>query len=265
METPAQVRAFLYEAIAGPQRVIDGLRADAPEYADYMEENFSHPIKYYIDPDQEGYSYANWASREIHVGFTSSIIHETMHILTRVYANSSRYYMDQWKIEGLAEYLTLKYAPSAGEKESIFRSMTVYDLTPSKWDSEQDALLKQTTLMANEFYQEQAGSLPECAEEVDAFLYSLSMAKALQAVGNDEWNSVGDMFNSLNSKNISQRFVNGLTYEESLSFTDYIIRTYSLQKFLDFCKDEDAYFEDFYDLPYEKAMEGWYRDMFGTD
>ena len=262
MDDSEDVRAFLYEAIVGPQQVIDGLRADAPEYAAYMQENFARPLKYYIEPDSPDYSYANWAAQEIHVGFTSSIIHETMHILTRVYATHERYYMEMWKVEGLAEYLTLKYGSSMNRKEGIFWEMTEYDTMPSEQDDERTAFLKEVVRNGYEFYREEAGGLPECAEEVDELLYSLSMAKALQLSQYDEWNSVGDAFSELNSRSVSQRFANGLTYNESLSFSDYLIRTYSLEKFLDFCMDE-THFEDFYGISYEEAMEGWYIDLFG--
>ena len=138
MDTAAGVRAFLYDAITGPQKVIDGLRADAPEYADYMQANFARPLKYYMEPDSDRYSYANWAAQEIHIGHTGTIIHETMHILTRVYATYDRYYMDQWKVEGLAEYLSLRYGSCMTAKESIFWEMTELDLTPSEYDTEQE-------------------------------------------------------------------------------------------------------------------------------
>lgn len=261
MDEPSEVRAFLYEALVGPQQVIDNLRADAPEYADYMQENFDRPLKYIIEPDSPYYSYANWAAQEFHIGFTSSIVHESMHILTRVYATHERYYMDQWKVEGIAEYLTLKYGDSISLKKSIFHEMTEVDLEPSESDDERTSRLKEAILRGYEFYRAEAGKMPETAEEVDALLYSLSIARSFQ-LSDTDWNSVGDAFNELNGLNVSQRFANGLTYQESLSFSDYLIRTYSLEKFLDFCMTE-TYFEDFYGITYEEAMEGWRFDLLG--
>ena len=140
--------------------------------------------------------------------------------------------------------------------------MTEFDLSPSAEDTERDALLKETVRQGIEYYREQTGALPERAEDVDAFLYNLSMAKAFAQEETGDWNSTGDAFNELNSKNITQRFINGLTYDEVFSFSEYIIRTYSLEKFLDYCMDPDTSFEAFYDITYEEAMDGWYRDMF---
>lgn len=263
METPQEARAFMYEAMHGPQALIEGLRADAPEYADYMAENFMLPIKYYMEPKEDDQSsYANWASREIHLGNTGSVIHETMHVLTRVYAGAAGYDMDQWKVEGIADYLTLRYQPSTGQKEAYFWELTEYGLEPEKGDTERDTAVKQAVRRGREFYLTN-NSLPQNAEEIDAYEYVLAMAKAYQ-LSDWDWKSVGDAYNDLNGKNISQRFVNGLTYNEVFSFTDYLIRTYSLDKFLDFCMG-DEFFEEAYNLTYEEAMEGWRQDLLGVE
>jgi len=262
METPQEVRAFMHEAMYGPKALIEGLRLDAPEYADYMEKNFTLPIKYYIESSEDQYSYANWSLREIHLGLTGTVIHETMHVLTRVYAKAVGYYMDQWKVEGIAEYLTLKYWPSTGQKEALFRELTEFDCEPNADDTERDTAVKQAVRIIRELYQEKNG-IPASVEEMNAYEYVLASAKADQLTDWD-WKSVGDAFNSLNSKNVSQRFVNGLTYNEVFSFTDYLIRTYSLDKFLAFCMG-DAFFEEAYGLTYEEALEGWQTDLLGEE
>ena len=258
MDTPEQVYLLTYEAVCGPQQLIDGLRADAPEYAQAMKDNLdAGQIKIYMQAGEA--SYANWASREVHLAYPGSILHELVHVLARVYTAPDRYYMDRWKTEGLAEYLTLRYRPSALLVNLRYRQIAQMDLQPAPDDSPEIAEAKQHLRLANEMYLEQA-EFPQGDCDVDVFLYERMLARALQSmeIQHNQVSSLSDTFNSVNSgSGATQRFINGLSYAEAFDFTAFLIENYSLDSFLDFCSRENVFFEDYYGLSYEEAIELW--------
>ena len=263
METPEEVRAMMYDALIGVEELIENLRVDEPEYAEYLSKNFELPIKYYMEPDGDYSSYANWSLREIHLGYPSSIIHETMHILTRITATSDRYYMDIWKAEGLAEYLTYKYRPSEMEREGYFRRLTKDILTEFFWDSAETKETKAMFRAANEAYLERAPR-PESAEEMDVWLYTQMLARAMQLAPMEETDmSVSGVYGSVAGPTKIKKNMNALSYTEACSFSDWLIRTHSFEKFVDFCEKSTA-FEKVYGLSYEDAMEGWRKELLGA-
>lgn len=259
VETPEQVRSLIHEAMSAPQELIDNLRVDEPEYADKLEENLKLSIKYYLEKDT-GYSYAHWSLREVHLGSSTSVVHETMHILTRITNYSDRYYMDRWKAEGIAEYLTLKYRPSVGTLEEYFWCMDSKNLRISLFDTteqrESKALLKTT----RQLYLERAEQ-PQIPQDIDAMLYNEMMARAIQMNSmENSVSSVSDAFNGFNGTSATQRFINGMSYMEACSFSDYLIRNYSFKTFIDFCENNTA-FEKVYNLSYEEAIAGWQAEL----
>ncbi len=106
METPDGVCRLLYDAWKGPQVILEAVRAEAPEYADILEKNYSGSFTCTLNPNGTGSTtFSGNRQGSILLGRSWSIVHEIMHLLIPI----DHHIPEQWKYEASAEYLTWRY------------------------------------------------------------------------------------------------------------------------------------------------------------
>ena len=253
METPAEVCRLLYEAREGPQVILEAVRAEAPEYADILEKNYSKPFICNLNPNRYGsVASSGWRRQKtIELGWASAIVHEIMHLCIP----SDRCFAEQWKYEASAEYLTYKYYPPRWYRLDYYNIFSP-DIVNTK-------ITPQIYLAYADF--------PRTADEVDVMLSVKAMLAAdrivlSEAEYNEKWRSaaVTSVYQNAGSGELPAEGGNMLSYEELATFADYLIENYSLSTFLEYCLANTS-FEKIYGIDYETAEAAWLEDLMGMD
>lgn len=252
METPAGVCRLLYEAWEGPRVILEAVRAEAPEYADILEKNYSKPFTCNLNPNRYGSVASSRLRRQktIELGWASSIVHEIMHF----FVPSDRCFAEEWKYEASAEYLTYKYYPPRWYRLDYYNIFA-----PDKVNTK---ITPQIYLAYADF--------PRTADEVDVMLFIKAMLAADHIVLSDaeydeKWQSLAESYQKIGLAELPAEGGNMLSYEELATFADYLIENYSLSTFLEYCLDSDTTFENVYGIDYETAEAAWLEDLMGMD
>ena len=247
METPAGVCRLLYEAWEGPQVILEAVRAEAPEYADILEKNYSEPFICTLAPNRNGSKAFSWGN-SITLGFSGSIVHEIVHLL--VPSKRFHYMEENWKYEAAAEYFELKYYPGYLQRSNYYKLF----LPP--------CLGVQKAPQIYLFY----ADFPQTADELDIMLFTKADVAADYAVWSTPENhpnrrSIAKVYQNQGSGELPLEGGNELAYNEAATFADYLIENYSLSTFLEYCLDPDTTFEDVYGIDYETAEAAWMEDL----
>ncbi len=249
MTTPAQVRMALCELEKGVEAILTGVQQDAPDWYPVLEKNYEAPITYEFG-DNKGYSHTYWANRRIEVGAAVSLIHETTHMMTPCKIDRISRYMDQWKVEAIAEHLTLTYYPGLAEKELVWSWLQDDEILALE-DLEERAYWEKS----REVYLRYA-PMPEAPEDVNAKLYMRADVVAIQEL-EMKLRTISGVYAGSGSASLDAVNGNELSYTEAEWLASYLINRHGLSTFLHYCLDEGVSFEEAFGLPYEAAKADW--------
>lgn len=249
MSTPVQVRMALCELEIGVDAILAGVQRDAPEWYPVLVKNYAAPITYEFG-DNGGYSTTYWANRRIEVGAAVSLIHETAHMMTPCKIERISRYMDQWKVEAIAEHLVLTYYPGLAEKELVWRYLQDEEILalddPEErvyWEKSREVYLRYARM-------------PEVSEDVDVKLYLRADVVAIQEL-ELELRTISDVYAGSGSASLDDMNGNELSYTEAEWLASYLINRFGLSTFLRYCLDEGVSFEDAFGMPYQEAKAEW--------
>lgn len=249
MTTAAQVRMALADLELGVDAILAGVKRDAPDWYDRLAKNLEAPITYECK-ENRGYSLTYHAERRIDVGAAASLIHETAHMLTPCVMERISRYMDSWKVEAIAEYLTHAYYNGQVEQETIFTYMQ-----DSYIAAHEDPEMRAFYTQAKEIYQEYA-PLPEGFQAVKLSLWWRAAVLAKTEQGK-QLNSVSGVYAGAGSASLDAVNGNELSYTEAEWLASYLINRHGLSAFLHYCMDEGVSFEEAFGMPYEEAKADW--------
>ena len=249
MTTPAQVRMALCELEKGVDAILTGVQQDAPDWYPVLAKHYEAPIIYEFG-DNQGYSHTYWANRRIEVGAAVSLIHETAHMMTPCKIDRISRYMDQWKVEAIAEHLTLTYYPGLAEKELVWSWLQDEEILALE-DPEERACWEKS----REVYLRYA-PMPKVPEDVNAKLYMRADVVAIQEL-EMQMRTISGVYAGSGSASLDAVNGNELSYTEAEWLASYLINRHGLSAFLHYCMDEDVSFEDAFGLPYGAAKADW--------
>lgn len=249
MITPAQVRRALCELELGVDAILAGVEQDAPDWYPVLAKNYEAPITYEFG-DNQGYSQTYWANRRVEVGAAMSLIHETAHMMTPCKIDRISRYMDQWKVEAIAEYLTLTYYPGLGEQELVWSYLQEEEILALEDPGEQAYWEK-----SREVYLRYA-PMPEAPKDVNVKLYLRGDVMAVQEL-ELELRTISGVYAGSGSASLDEVNGNELSYTEAEWLASYLINRYGLSTFLHYCLDDGVSFEAAYGMPYAQAKAEW--------
>lgn len=259
MHTPAQVRRMLCEREIAVNAILAGVERDAPEFAPLLRQNYAAPITYEFNEDGGNVTYT--ANRRITLNNAGSIIHEPAHMLTPCIAPRISRYMDSWKVEALAEYLTLTYYPWIGEREEALRSLREgYVWIESAEDPQERAFWQAVGVV----YLQHA-VMPRVPQDVNVKLWYRAILQVRREL---EWpvSTVSDVYGNAGSASLEETNGNELTYTEAEWLACHLVRKYGLAAFMHYCMDEEGVsFEEAFGVPYATAKEEWLAERTLSD
>lgn len=250
MDAPAEVRLALCDLELAVDAIFAGVQRDAPDWYSVLAKNCEAPITYEF-AENNGYSITYFANRRVEVGSAATLIHETTHMMTPCHVGRISRYMDQWKVEAVAEYLTHAYFNGKMEQAELFTQMqTDYN---SQAEDQEDA--KKFYALLRNVYTRYA-PLPETLCDVNSTLFWRSAVVAKAEMGM-QLNSVVNVYAGAGSASLDAVNGNELSYTESEWLASYLINRHGLSAFLHYCLDEGVSFEDAFGMPYEAAKADW--------
>lgn len=258
LESPADLRSFLYEANIGVQAMLDGIAMEAPEYLQTVLHNYRKQVSVYFDPTAV-YNFASWTEMKIMLLNSYAYLHEMAHILTYSSSQEAKSYArERWQYEAIAEYLSVSFYQMPCMKryvyslwESIGDRINDSDPLTDVWDAFEARIIEK--------HQQIYGDFPQNWEDLDVALYWKAKAymQTQEILANPgvklEWiYSLGDLTNR------NGRMCDGdeLTYKQAYSLADYLIETHGLSVFFAYCI-EDTSFEEAFGLTYEEVKALW--------
>lgn len=259
MHTPAQVRRALCERELAVEAVIAGVERDAPEFAPVLRQNYAAPITYEFNEAGGNTTYT--ANRRITLNNAGSILHETMHMLTPCTVPRISRYMDSWKVEGLAEYLTLTYYPWVGEREEGLRSLQEgYVWIESAEDPQELAFWR----AVGDVYLQHA-PMPQTLQDVNIKLWYRATLEVRYQLGFPV-STVSGVYGNAGSASLEEMYGNELTYTEAEWLTCYLVDRYGLPAFMHYCMDEEGVtFEEAFGMTYAEAKALWLSERHPLD
>ena len=244
MDTPAGVRLALCDLEAAVDAILEGVKRDAPDWYPVLAKNYEGPITYEFGESQ-GYSITYFANRRVTIGSAASLIHETTHMMTPCQVGRISRYMDQWKVEAVAEHLTNTYYNGKLEQETIFTYLQDAYINTHE-SPEAQAFYWET----KQIYLENA-SMPQTAADVRLKLWWRAAARA------GGLKSVVNVYADVGSASLDAVNGNELSYTEAEWLASYLINRHGLSAFLHYCMDEGVSFEDAFGMPYADAKGDW--------
>ena len=249
METPEEVCWLLYDAWKGPQVILEAIRAEAPEYADILEKNYSKPFTCTLAPNRQASIAFNWnRNRKIILGGSWSMVHEILHL---IFPTETSLKTEWWKYEACADGLMYKYYPSRWYKLDFYSAFSPAYLNTKK---------------TPHIYLAHA-DFPRTADEVDVMLFLKAMLVADHTFLSEEeydkkWQSLAEFYQQdIELADLPNEGGNMLSYQELATFADYLIENYSLSTFLEYCLADTSLFEEVYGIDYETAEAAWLEDL----
>lgn len=257
MNTPAQVRKALCDLELAVDDILAGIQQDAPDYYPILLKNYEVPITYEFG--DSNYSITYHDNRRITIGSAVSMIHETAHMIAPCYVDRISRYMDTWKVEALAEYLSLTYYPSIIERETAYLNLrngipqpTEDELEIALWHAARDIYL-------------QHAPMPATPQDVNVKLWYRAQTEASRQM-DVAVRTVSSTYEGAGSASLELMNGNELSYTEAEWFACHLIHHYGLDAFLDYCMDKEGIsFEEAFGLTYSEAKEQWLAQRTMTD
>ena len=249
MSTPAQVRTALCDLELAVDAILAGVQQDAPDWYPVLAKNYEGPITYEFG-ENNGYSITYFDNRRVMVGSAATLIHETTHMMAPCQVGRISRYMDQWKVEAVAEHLTHAYYNGRLEQAELFAQMQ-----PGYSVWAEDPAEKEFYEQLRDVYM-RCAPLPETLCDVDSTLFwrSAVVAKAEMGI---QLNSVVNVYAGAGSASLDAVNGNELSYTEAEWLASWLINRHGLSTFLHYCMDEGVTFEDAFGMPYQTAKEEW--------
>ncbi len=239
MTTAAQVRMALADLELAVDAILEGVKRDAPDWYPVLAKSYEAPITYEFK-ENNGYSTTYFANRRVDVGSAVSLIHETAHMMTPCQTGRISRYMDQWKVEAIAEYLTRAYYEGVMEKQALMA------FVQEAAEAESQSYQVFYAQLLNGVYMNFFDSL-----ELKRF-WRLSVL-----TDGEELNPVSGVYAGAGSASLDAVNGNELSYTEAEWLASYLINRHGLSTFLHYCMDEGVSFENAFGVPYEEAKEDW--------
>ncbi len=247
MTTADRVRMALCELEFAVDAILEGIRQDASDWYDRLVGHYATPISYEFGAS-EGYSVTYFANRRVEIGGAASLVHETTHMMTPCQIERISRYMDQWKVEAIAEHLTNTYYNGRMEQETIFTYLQDEYINGHE-SQEAQAFYRQT----KEIYLEHA-PIPASPADVRLSLWW----RAAAVTGG--LRNVVNVYAGVGSASLDAVNGNELSYAESEWLASYLINRHGLSTFLHYCMDKGVSFEDAFGMPYEEAKADWLQN-----
>lgn len=249
MDSPELVRMALCDLELAVDAILEGVGRDAPDWYPVLAKNVEGPITYEFG-ESDGYSITYFANRRVTVGGAQSLIHETTHMMTPCKIERISRYMDQWKVEGIAEFLTHAYYYGRPEQAAVWPLLQV-DFS-STLDGPK----------AQKFYEHMRdvylcrAPMPETPGDMDLTLFWRAAVVAKSEMGM-QLNSVSGVYAGAGSASLDAVNGNELSYTEAEWLASYLINRHGLSTFLHYCMDEGVSFEEAFGMSYEDAKADW--------
>ena len=260
LDSPSQVRAFLYEANVAVESVLNGIANESPEYLQTVLDNYN-PVRVYYDP-----AVSSRISDGIRLGKSRHYFHMMMRILIQKPSNERPVYdLESWKYTAITQYLSITfYQPTSMKKNyySVIQEYLNLYSDPDNIATIEAKSLEEHYLHISQEYLQSYCALPESWMDFDIGSYWKVVARVQmeERLVNDgvelEWaQSIG----SLSYWKIRKTGGNELTYSQAYSLADYLFELQGLSPFLKYCL-EDTEFEEAFGLSYEEAKEAWLNE-----
>ena len=264
LDSPSQLRAFLYESKVGLQKILDGIALEAPYYLQAILDNYS-PIHIYYDPAFHSRVSQRWI--EIELGNSQDYVHEMTHILIHQPSNNrATFDREAWKYEAISQYFSVAFYQPPRTIKRFYegtQKMINYYCDPDNIKDLSELSLDGFRYRITQEYLKHYGALVENWLDYDIGTYWKIVAQEQTKVRHAnpgiefEWaQSIG----SASNWHIRKRGGNELTYLQAYSFGDYLISQQGLSPFLKYCL-EDTEFDEAFGLSYEEAKEAWLYAM----
>ncbi|HRX09857.1 MAG TPA: hypothetical protein P5559_11955 [Candidatus Limiplasma sp.] len=266
LDSPAQLRAFLYESKVGLQNILDGVALQAPEYLQAILDQYQKPVTVYCDPAQGNGSYPS--QRMIRLRSSHNYLLYMMLYLTQPMSDDRPIYdTEYWKYHAVSRYMSIAFdQPPRTQKyydQVAHKLLSKYD-DPAKsidgTEQSEEGFIHRFIQKYQEFY----GSSVESWAEFDIGSYwdAIAWQQTLDRLVNPGVELVwASSIGSVHYWHIRKRGGNELTYFQAYSFGDYLISQQGLSPFLKYCL-EDTEFDEAFGLPYEEAKEAWLHAMY---
>lgn len=250
MHTPSQVRLALSDLELAVDAILAGVQQDAPAWYPVLRKNYEGPITYEFG-ENDGISITYFDNRRVTVGSAETLIHETTHMMAPCKFGRISRYMDQWKTEGIAEYLTHAYYQGRLTQEAALAQMQPDFISQAEEKAEARAFYERL----RRIYQRCAPQ-PETAACVDLTLFWRAAVLAKEELGMQR-QSVVNVHSGAGAPSLDAVNGNELSYAEAEWLASYLINRSSLSTFLHYCMDEGISFEDAFSMSYEDAKADW--------
>ncbi|WIV11695.1 hypothetical protein [Proteiniborus sp. MB09-C3] len=243
--TGAEIEKFIYKDQQGRSYILKYLKENAPENFSYVRKN--EKPSYYFLSDPMLKNIRSYALENGYISLGNKAIdhlHEYSHILIWPLYNSFH-----WQHEGIAEYLSMVVCP-----ENYFIEISFDEELVSKDLTE----FPEYYLLALEYYINHDGSIK--IDNIDRRLWSDGLAYAtLNSEGNwvRGYMPIYEFYKHIGG--VKKYEGNELSYIQAASFTAYLIDNYSLDIFLEFCKNGSGAdgFKRIFGVAYSEVKENW--------
>lgn len=256
LRTAADVRWFLYDAVAGTEEVLAWMEAQAPEYAEAARRRCDGKLSIYCGEGSGSFAVPSQRKIQLQLGY--GFLHELGHILIPTRTDGGAFY-PTWQYEGLCEYISYAVHPAQSLVDSYYHDIfCLYSETGAAEGEGKspNADNRQFWASVTELYLNGA-AMPGTADELNLPLFIAAMAKAplcyQEALKNSVWSiPINDLYKQVEG--------NELTYAQAFCLADYLMERYSLKTYLAYCL-EDQSFDEVFGMRYEEAKEAWMKGM----
>lgn len=253
IETPIQIKEFLFHAQKSVDKLLDYIEKNAPKYYQSILERRNIPCSYYfIEENKDGLNYVD--GQNIYLINSFAFVHETVHILIENSVEEERL-----RCEGIAEYMSNEIYPLMDNnktKKSLYNFMTANEfddeLTRKSFNSLQQFYLENDVFPSN--YLELNYPLL-----LKSIAYStLNYPEFKYLLGTGFGKSLGEIVNY----NKTDLFLAGneLTYPEAYLMTEYLVLKYGFEKVMNYSIENETFYQNF-GIEYEKMKEEFVNEI----
>jgi hypothetical protein len=253
LDSPVQVRAFLYEANIGIKAILDGIAQDAPDYMQVVLYNYRNPIRVFFNSVFVDRVYLrDW---KIELGLSHEYLHEMIHILIQVPTiNNSTVNTEIWKYEAISQYLSVSFFQAPRLKKACYdtvqKALELYD--KSDYIAEgMDGFFVRVARMY--MFQNPCLLDSEICFDIPTYWKTIARVQTLDILANPDAEPVwARSIGSINYRRDTKTNGNEMTYTQAYAFADYLINKFGLSAYLMYCL-EDVSFVEVYKLTYDTA------------
>ena len=256
MDTPLELREFLYDIHIGMEEILSILKHEVPESFPSLLENLEDPINLYFDGKEQ--SYTTRSGRQIHLNHSAAFFHEIFHLLIPTTFDG-----ESWRNEGICNYLNWRYYQSNSQKELYYTILiNAYSASDMQFEVGSYESLYVDTAINFDLTE----GIPAEYSDLDLYAYFRVMAQVQTAYienGMENLPAVSPVY-AWATGTIKRNEGNELTDIQATYFTEYLICNYSLDVFLNSCINKVP-FEDAFGVTYDTAKQAWLNEFISPD